>query len=306
MIKFINAKINIGLNVVARRPDGYHDLETVFYPVGVMNGTPQNPEPFCDILEVTWGDDGRDNEPDYVAAGIEYAFRGRRIECEPGKNLVVRAGELFVKSMHDRGARQLPYISVTLDKHLPDGAGLGGGSADASGVLTALNELHDSPFSIAELEAMALRLGADCPVFVAGRPAYAEGVGERLEPVSLDLSGWWCVIAKPDIYVSTKEAFAGIVPARKEEPLKELIHLPVEEWRGRIVNDFEASLFPAHPILPRLKEILYAGGAAYASMSGSGSAMYGLFRTRKEAMRTVSALRAEEGQTVCTPCLLTK
>ncbi|MDE7159856.1 MAG: 4-(cytidine 5'-diphospho)-2-C-methyl-D-erythritol kinase [Muribaculaceae bacterium] len=309
MIKFINAKINIGLNIVCRRPDGYHDLETVFYPVGVMNGTPGNPEPFCDILEGCWGvDSGPD--PDFSAVGIDYFFTGRRIDCPPEKNLVVKAGTLFAEALRRRGENPNPYISVTLRKCLPDGAGLGGGSADASGVLTLLNDLHRSeagtaPFTRYELEEMALKLGADCPVFVANKPAYAEGVGERLEPVSLDLSGWWCLIAKPDVYVSTREAFAGVTPRRPDEPLRSLIQLPVEEWRGRIVNDFESSLFPVHPEFALIKEMMYASGAVYASMSGSGSALYGLYATRDEALAASETIRRESLQTVCTPCLLT-
>lgn len=306
MIKFINAKINIGLNIVNRRPDGYHDLETVFYPVGVMNGTPRNPEPFCDILEVSWGDDHSDTEDTYESRGVVYTFRGREIDCPPEKNLIVKAGNLFVGSMLGRGLRPKPYLAVTLEKRLPDGAGLGGGSADASGVLTALNDMHDNPFRGDELEKMALSLGADCPVFVENRPAYAEGVGERLNPIELDLNGWWCVIAKPPVYVSTREAFAGIVPGRRSVPLRELMRRPVEEWRGLVVNDFEESLFPRHPELNRIKQSLYTTGAVYASMSGSGSALYGLYRHREEAAEACEAIRNAYGQTVCTPCLLTK
>lgn len=298
MIGFINAKINIGLNIVGRRPDGYHDLETVFYPVGQLNGTPENPEPFCDVMEC-YADTSVPH--DLEISGISYRFSGNKVDCLPEKNLVVKAGSLFAESLRDRGLTLMPGTSITLDKHLPDGAGLGGGSADATSTLIMLNTMHDNPFTADELETMALELGADCPVFVRNRPAYAEGVGERLEPISLDLAGWWCVIAKPPVYVSTREAFAGVTPVRPPESIRELIELPVEEWRGRIVNDFEASIFPAHPELPFIKEHLYSCGAVYASMTGSGSALFGLFCGHAEAME---ALRSLPPQTVGVPCLL--
>ncbi len=313
MIRFVNAKINIGLNITARRPDGYHDLQTVFYPVGVLNGTPENPEPFCDILEaeslsVNHEAEGiASNESlapvSYETHGIAYRLTGRRVECPPEKNLLMRAGTLFAEALAREGLDLQKGLVLTLDKHLPDGAGLGGGSADASFALTLLNDLHGHPFTEDALEEMALALGADCPVFVRNRPAYAEGVGERLEPIDLDLSGWWCVVAKPPVYVSTREAFAGVTPRKPERPLRELMRLPVERWRGEVSNDFEASLFPGHPELPALKQLLYDQGAVYASMSGSGSSIYGLFRTRREAQDAIEKLPA---QTVGTPCLLTK
>ncbi len=267
MIKFVNAKLNLGLNIVRKRPDGYHDLETVFYPVGKHNGTPENPEPFCDILEITPGDN------------TEFQFTGRMVDCPLEKNLVYKAWKLFKEEYHALGE----YLS-TLEKHLPDGAGLGGGSADASALLCMLNELSGSPFDDEELAAMALKLGADCPFFIYNRPCYAEGVGEKLEPISLDLSGWWCLLVKPDLSISTKEAFAGVTPKEPTTSLKEIVKLDVEEWHGKIVNDFEASLFPNHIDLPIIHDVLIVKGAEYVAMSGSGSTVFGLFRTKEEAL----------------------
>lgn len=266
MIKFISAKLNLGLNIVRKRPDGYHDLQTIFYPVGKYNGTPVNPEPFCDILEIT------------PAESTEFIFTGREVDCPMEKNLVYRAWRIFKDNYPD-----LPNCSIHLEKHLPDGAGLGGGSADASAVLCALNEMSGFPFTDAQLMEMALKLGADCPFFICNRPCYAEGVGELLETVDLDLSGWWCLLVKPAISISTKEAFAGVTPGQPEFSLKETIKLLPEDWQGRMINDFEGSVFPNHTVLREIKESLLGKGAVYASMSGSGSTIFGLFRSKEEA-----------------------
>lgn len=274
MITFINAKLNLGLNIVRRRPNGYHDLETLFYPVGKYNGTPENPEPFCDILEIT------------PAEKTEFRFTGRQVDCPLEKNLVYKAWKQFKEEYPT-----LREYQVTLEKHLPDGAGLGGGSADASFVLRMLNELEGFPFSDEQLAAMALRLGADCPFFIYNRPCYAEGVGERIEPVDLDLSGWWCLLVKPEVSISTKEAFAGVKPKVSERSLREIAKLPVEEWQRIMVNDFEASLFPNHKILEDIKSELLRRGATYASMSGSGSTIFGLFENREDALRAGEAFK---------------
>lgn len=259
MIRFVNAKLNIGLHITRRRPDGYHDLETVFYPVGIHNGTPLNPEPFCDILEIT------------QASATSFTWSGRRIDCREDDNLVCRAAKLFADEYGG-----CP-VHVHLDKQLPDGAGLGGGSADASFVLAMLNDLNDSPADYDRLEKLALRLGADCPVFIRNRPAYAEGVGEKLYPVTPVLDGYWCVIVKPPLHISTREAFAGVVPRENRIDLRQAISSPISEWRDTVVNDFELSLFPKYPVLSEIKQCLYRLGAEYVSMSGSGSAIYGIF-----------------------------
>lgn len=277
MIKFVNAKINIGLNVTERRPDGYHNLSTLFYPVGKESGTPEHPAPFADILEITPGEE-------------EFLFTGRPIDAPLEKNLVYKAYKIFMKEYVGEISGDIPSFSVRLDKHLPDGAGLGGGSADASFTLLALNELFGQPFNREKLLEMALRLGADCPFFIINTPCYAEGVGEELTPVSLDLSAYKLLIVKPPVYVSTAEAFAGISPKRPEYPLTELIKLPVEDWQGRIVNDFEAGIIKRHPEIGMVKDLMLGNGATYASMTGSGSALYGFFADSASRLEAIAAI----------------
>ena len=271
MIKFVNAKINIGLNVVAKREDGYHDLETVFYPVGLECGLPHQPEPFDDVLEVTY--DGGE------VSGCRFQFVGRRINCPPKKNLVVKAASEFLgkynNNFSDLG--NFGMFGITLDKHLPDGAGLGGGSADASFTLTMLNEITGNKFSEEEIKVMAIKLGADCPFFLKNTPCFASGIGEQLTPLDLNLKGYTILIVKPDVYVSTADAFAGITPKKPEFDLRFLPYLPIEEWKDKVVNDFEATVFAKHPELGELKQKLYESGAAYASMSGSGSSIYAIY-----------------------------
>lgn len=281
MIRFVNAKLNLGLNIVRRRDDGYHDLNTVFYPVGLHNGTPENPEPFCDILEIV------------PSASTEFVFSGRKVACPLEKNLVYKAWKVFRENYP-----QLPEYVIRLEKHLPDGAGLGGGSADATFVLDMLNRLNGLPFDDSRLAAMALGLGADCPFFVCNRPCYAEGVGERIRMIDLDLSGKWCALVKPEVSISTKEAFAGVIPSEPEVALETVIRRPVGEWNGLMKNDFEASLFPNHPVLGEIKEALLACGAEYASMSGSGSTIFGIFSRREAALGAVKRFQ-EHYTAVC-------
>lgn len=277
MIKFVNAKINIGLNIVARREDGYHDLETVFYPVGLECGMPHQPDPFDDILEVAY--DGGE------VSGCRFQFVGRRLTCPPKKNLVVRAASEFLGKFNSAGYNLLPYgmFEITLDKHLPDGAGLGGGSADAAFTIELLNEMTGKKFDKDALKKMALRIGADCPFFLENRPCFASGVGEELQPIDLSLKGYTILIVKPEVSVSTAEAFAGITPKKPAFDLRFLQYLPVEEWKDKVVNDFEESVFSRYPQLGELKEKLYRSGAVYASMSGSGSALYALYKDSEMA-----------------------
>lgn len=277
MIRFVNAKINIGLNVVGKREDGYHDLETVFYPVGLECGLPHQPEPFDDVLEVTY--DGGE------VSGCRFQFVGRRIDCPPKKNLVVRAASEFLGKYNanygDLG--NFGMFEITLDKHLPDGAGLGGGSADASFTLEMLNEVTGNKFSKEALSRMALKLGADCPFFLENTPCFASGIGEELTPIELNLKGYTLLIVKPEVYVSTADAFAGITPKKPDFNLRFLPFLPVEEWKGKVENDFETTVFAKHPELEELKEKIYESGAIYASMSGSGSSIYGIYRDSESA-----------------------
>lgn len=274
MIQFVNAKLNLGLNIIRRREDGYHLLETVFYPVGIHNGEPCCPDPFCDVLEA-------ELLPESAVAN-EYDFTGRKIDCPPEKNLVCRAAEAVSGAIGR-------HFSIRLCKHLPDGAGLGGGSADATFTLKLLNRLAGDPLGRDALLKMALSLGADCPVFVDNIPAYGEGIGEILTPVEHRLKGLWSLIVKPDVYISTREAFAGITPLRPERNALEVFRLPIERWRDEMSNDFESSIFPQHPQLAEVKQKLYASGAIYAQMSGSGSSLFGLYHTRAEAEKAREA-----------------
>ena len=274
---FVNAKINIGLDIVARREDGYHELNTVFYPVGLHAGQPENPVPFCDILEVTPMPVGKPNE-------VFYEFYGNPVGCTLDKNLVARAANAFCNSLPE----PVDALRIALEKHIPDQAGMGGGSADAAFTLMLLNEYLGQPKTEEELLEMALKLGADCPFFIKNTPCYAEGVGEKLEEIPLDLSGYWLAIAKPALCISTKEAFAGVTPRRPEIPLREAIMRPIAEWNDCIRNQFEESLFPNHPELRELKEGMYRSGALYASMTGSGSVVYGIFPTREAAEKAVA------------------
>lgn len=254
MTTFPHAKINIGLQVTERRPDGYHNLDTVFYPI-----------PINDALEVI------------VAEGADYDCRlhisGIEIEGDTDHNLVVRAYRLLAADY------TLPPVDIYLHKHIPIGAGLGGGSADASYMLRMLNEMFGLGITTGKLEAYATLLGADCPFFITGKPVYATGIGNEFHPIDLDLSGWHLVVVKPNVFVSTKEAYSMVKPEKPEVTLDKKITRPITEWRDSISNDFERGIFTLHPELADIKARLYLLGAKYAAMSGSGSALFGLFET---------------------------
>lgn len=266
MIRFVNAKINLGLHVVSRRPDGYHNLSTCFYPVGKYAGTPSDSGILADVLEIV------------PAEKFSLTVTGDAPDCEPHSNLVWKALELF-RAEHSA----LPPVAIYLYKHLPSQAGLGGGSADASFTLKMLNELCGETFTDAELIGMAVRLGADCPFFILNEPCLAAGVGEELIPIDLDLSGYWLAVVKPAEGISTAQAFRHVHVGEPEHPLEEILALPVAQWRGRLSNDFEASMFAIYPELASIKSGLYEAGALYASMSGSGSAFYGIFKSEEKA-----------------------
>ncbi|MBP3832758.1 MAG: 4-(cytidine 5'-diphospho)-2-C-methyl-D-erythritol kinase [Bacteroidaceae bacterium] len=254
MIVFPNCKINLGLNIVNRRPDGYHNLETVFYPV---NG-------LFDAMEVTKAD----------ASINAYTLQqyGNSIDCEPEKNLVVKAYQLFIKQFNS-----LPSIDIHLIKHIPSGAGLGGGSSDAAFMLKLLNVIFEKHLSTKQLEDLAAQLGADCPFFIHNKPTYARGIGDVFSPIDLSLKDYQIIIVKPNVFISTKEAFANILPHQPSESIIDIIKSPIHEWRHYLTNDFEASIFPQHPEIASIKLQLYEKGAEYASMSGSGSSVFGLF-----------------------------
>lgn len=301
MVQFVNAKINIGLQIVRKREDGYHDLRTLFYPVGLYAGTPENPVEFCDMLEIISEEEQCLKEKN--DCGV-FRYTGRAIACEPEKNLIYKAYGAFCETTGDG----LSDITISLEKHLPDGAGLGGGSADAAFTLKMLGDIHnrrypERPVDELKLYEMALRLGADCPFFILNRPAYAEGVGERLEEIDLNLSGYTLLLVKPNIYVSTKEAFAGVKPAEPDFDLRNLSELPIEQWREVVKNDFEDSIFPCFPKIADIREKIYSCGALYASMTGSGSSVYGIFRDKT---RAESALNEFNGKSTIEACYLLK
>lgn len=252
MITFPNAKINLGLNITEKRPDGYHNLETIFYPIPLedaLEACPRKEGPGCYSLSQS----------------------GLSIEGDAENNLVVKAYKLLDETYH------LPPVDIYLHKHIPSGAGLGGGSADAAFMLKLLNRMYRLNLTDDQLEAYAARLGADCAFFVRNQPTYAEGIGNIFSPVELSLAGWQLLLVKPNIFVSTRDAFARIRPRHPERNLRDLISQPVESWKDYMINDFEESVFPQFPAIGDIKTELYRLGAVYASMSGSGSSVYGLF-----------------------------
>lgn len=270
MITFPIAKINLGLNVVEKRQDGYHNLQTVFYPV-----------PVKDALEV------QPMDPDFPSAfdcdlKVTAAGQGTAKSFDTGdeqRNLVVRAYQLLKTDFPT-----LPRIHTHLWKGIPTQAGMGGGSSDCAYMITLLNRMFNLGMSGEQMCQYAARLGADCAFFVESRPCYAEGIGEKLEPIGLDLSNWYIGVVRPDIPVPTKEAFSRIRPHYPEVNCKEAVMQPVEKWKETLVNDFEESVFALHPEIGAVKDELYKMGATYAAMSGSGSALFGLFRQNPDTI----------------------
>ena len=283
MILRTNVKLNFGLNVIRKRPDGYHDIETLFVPC----------HEFGDTLEVITGDDysrtsaslfgrygsvaQRISEDGKLMISIA---RDGGIDWDPLKDLCAKAYYLLAEDF------KLPPVKIFLEKTAPVGAGLGGGSADAAFTLKALNELCSLGLSNEKLSEYASRLGSDCAFFIWNRPMFGTGRGEILEPFDLDLSGYEVKVLVPEgISVSTKEAYDGIIPRSSVEgtivpsmDLKDALMQPVEEWNGLVVNDFEATVFKKHPELAAIKQSLYDSGAVYAAMSGSGSAVFAMYR----------------------------
>lgn len=255
MISFPNAKINLGLNIVSKREDGYHNLETVFYPIAVK-----------DALEVIVSSKDED----------QFFETGLKTGTNAHTNLVMKAVELV------RAEYNIPPLEVHLLKKIPFGAGIGGGSADAAFMLKLLNYKFELGASKEELAQMALKLGADCPFFIYNKPMFAGGIGEILENVELSLDNCYLVLVKPEVHVSTKDAFANVVPKAPLTSLKDVIKLPLNEWKNVMVNDFEKSIFPRYPVIQNIKEKLYALGAIYASMSGSGSSVYAIFNKKTD------------------------
>lgn len=248
MIIFPNAKINIGLNVLNRRPDGYHNLETIFYPITIK-----------DALEIV------------IADKLSFQSTGLQIPGSIDDNLCIKAYGLIRKDF------ELPPVKIHLHKHIPVGAGLGGGSADAAFFIKLLNQTFDLGLTDDRMIGYAKQLGADCAFFIQNKPIFAFEKGDEFESIKLDLSKYKIITVMPPIQISTSEAFNGIRPQQPKDSLLELIYLPVPEWKNHIKNDFETAIFKDHIMIRWVKAALYEAGALYASMSGSGASVFGIF-----------------------------
>lgn len=253
MVVFPNCKINIGLNILRKREDGYHDLQTIFYPVGIQ-----------DALEVI--------EAENSSTEIIFSSSGSPISGKEDNNLCIKAYYLLKKDFP-----QIPCVKMHLHKAIPMGAGLGGGSADAAFTLQLLNTKFELNISTKQLMSYALQLGSDCPFFLINKPCYATGRGEELEEIALDLSGYKILLVNPGIHIDTTLAFSGIIPGAHNTDLKKIIREPIIQWRDNLFNDFEKGVFQKHPQISAIKDQLYKQGALYACMSGSGSTVYGIF-----------------------------
>ncbi len=256
MIYFPNAKINIGLNIIEKRNDGFHTIETVLYPVK-----------WSDIAEITIN---KQSTPSFNQTGIPLDINDNK------DNLCYKAYLLLKKDY------PLPSVQFHLHKIIPVGAGLGGGSSDAAYTLYYLNDYFNLNLSPQQLVNYAEILGSDCPFFIHNKPMFATEKGNRLRNIELDLQNYYIVIVYPDLYISTNEAYSGIIPQKNKDSLEELILSPVCEWRNSIKNDFETLIFKKYPDIERIKNELYLHGALYASMTGSGSSVYGIFNSLKK------------------------
>ena len=246
-----NCKINLGLHVTSRREDGYHNLETMFVPV-----------PLCDTLTIDPSD------------SFSFTQSGIAVDCPPNENICVKAYRMMQTEYP-----QIGNVHIHLEKKIPFGAGLGGGSSDASHTILMLNSLFNLALGEETLCAMAKRIGADCPFFILNKPCYATGIGDQLELLGFQLptSNFQLLLLKPPVSVSTADAYRGIVPKPSATDLRQALKEPVAKWRGLVVNDFETTVFQKYPTTAQLKQMLYDYGAVYACMSGSGSAVFGLF-----------------------------
>jgi len=252
MIIYPHAKINIGLHVLERRSDGFHNIETVFYPIEM-----------CDILEIKPAD-----KP-------QLFLYGQEVEGDPQDNLCMKAYRVLQADF------DLPPVQLHLYKQIPVGAGMGGGSSDGAYTLRLINDYFSLGINDSKLEEYAARLGSDCPAMLYKRPTLGTEKGDRLSRVDIDLSPFYIFVCKPSISMSTAQAYANISPQKPKRPLQQLCALPISEWKECMVNDFESALFPQYPILKEYKEQLYHLGACYASLTGSGSALYGIFESKE-------------------------
>lgn len=257
MIVYPNAKINLGLNIISKRADGYHNIETLFYPIGLS-----------DVLEIVFPE-GAEND-------FQLKVTGNSIDVADEDNIIIKSLRKL------QTVRPLPFVGVRLHKVVPTGAGLGGGSADAAFFMKHVNELQNLGLSAEELESLSSTIGADCPFFISNRPAFATGIGDVLTPASVSLSGLHLVLVKPPVSVPTKVAYSKVHPAEPKVRIPDILKRPVSEWRDVLVNDFEESVFSEFPVIAELKQKMYSAGALYASMSGSGSSVFGLFESKPD------------------------
>ena len=260
MVVFPNCKINLGLHITAKRPDGYHDLETVFYPV-----------PLKDALEMVPAVNPADSEE------VSFQSTGLPINGNPADNLCVKAYHLLKKDFP-----QLPAIQMHLHKTIPMGAGLGGGSADGAFALQLFNQSFQLQLSEDALANYALTLGSDCPFFIKNKPSYASGRGEKLSEISVDLSAYQFLLIYPNISIATAWAFSQIKPQPAEKSIPSILAQPIHTWKAELKNDFELPIMEKFAAIKSIKENLYAAGAIYASLSGSGSALYGIFDKNRQ------------------------
>lgn len=251
MVIFPGSKINIGLNITAKRSDGYHDLESIFFPI-----------PLSDILEI--------NKSDHFSIEIS----GLPIQGNSTDNLVVKAYQLMVDHY------QISPVKIHLHKIVPMGAGLGGGSADGAATLVSLNNLFELNVSNAKLEVLAQSLGSDCPFFIENQPAYVQGTGDILTALPLNLDTYWIQLIHPGIHISTALAFSQITPKALSHSLTEWSKAPLSAWKDRFTNDFEKGIFSQFDEIRRIKERMYENGALYASMTGTGSSVYGIYSSK--------------------------
>lgn len=260
---FPNAKINIGLNVLEKRTDGYHNIETVFYPIGLKD------ELYVSKSEFVY------------ARKVDYNLEvfGADVTDNPEKNLIIKALRLLQKDF------DIEPVDIQLRKNIPFGAGLGGGSSDAASMLKALNGLFELHLNDNELEKYAVKLGADCPVFIRNKPIFASGIGDVFSPVDISLDGYHFVLVKPEVHVSTPEAYASVIPRYPENKILEIVKEPISVWKKNLKNDFEPAVFNKYPVIKEIKDTLYNMGAVYASMSGSGSSVYGLFEDIPDGLK---------------------
>jgi len=261
VVLFPNCKINLGLTIIGKRIDGYHDLETIFYPIRIKDAV--------ELIE-------QKNIQSSIL-NVQCSISGLEVDGDIESNLCVKAWRLLKKDFP-----QLPFIKIHLHKAIPVGAGLGGGSADGAFILKLINKKFNLDLSEKQLIDYSLQLGSDCPFFIINKTCYAKGRGEILEEISLDLANFKIILIHPGIHVGTAWAFANINPCRQAARIKEIIQQPISVWKDELKNDFEEPVFQKYPEIKKIKDDLYGAGAIYSSMSGSGSAVYGIFEKERQ------------------------